>query len=421
MKLYFPEAFGKDIGHVGYNHAITLMRKAMPEHLTNDYTEARFRVYFNLPYFPKPEKLKKEGLPILAYTMYEASVLPSGWVKFLNNHVKVALVPSEYSREVFRNSGVKIPIHILPLCCDSSETPYAPKVNDCTEPYIYLWQGVAFDRGGRKGVEKVVEAFRELKKEKRIRDDSVLILKYLPHRGKRIITDNVQSGDGIIYMQKIMDKSEMDKLYRQVDCCVNPTHGEGFGLIPLEQMARCKPVLVTEYSMSFVNDGGHCIPLKYVLKPSPVTWNHKHITVGLNAIETNIGGLVTTRRFMPKMISTKPRNGVMLTAKNGFEKAKMSFVRDKLAMLNNLVGKIQKLTGLYYNSRRKMWCLYSEFQGFDAHVKMENLKDSMEWCHNHRPQAELMGYRAYHEVVTNWTLEKMNREFKNLIPELEKV
>ena len=79
--------------------------------------------------------------------MYESSVLPSGWVKFLNNHVRVALVPSQYSKSVFRDSGVKIPIHILPLCCDPSETAYGHKKHDGTEPYVYLWQGVAYDIG----------------------------------------------------------------------------------------------------------------------------------------------------------------------------------------------------------------------------------------------------------------------------------
>ena len=421
MKLYFPEAFGKDIAYIGYNHAITLMRKALGEFLTQDPKEAKYRVYFNLPYYPKPKNLKKEGLPILAYTMYESSILPSSWVKFLNKHVKVAVVPSEYSRGVFRDSGVKIPICILPLCFDPAEIAYTPKTNTCEEPYIYLWQGVAFDKGGRKGVEKAVTAFRELKKQGRIREDSLLILKYLPHRDKRIIIDNVQSCDGIIFMQKIMSKEEMNKLYTQVDCCVNPTHGEGFGLIPLEQMARCKPVLVTDYGMEFVNDAGHCMPLTYDLKPSPVTWNHKHVTIGLNGIEMNLGGLVTSYQWMPRMQSTMTRNGNLIINLKGIEKAKIPFFKDMLAMLNNLVGKIQKVTGLYNNPQRRMWCLYNEFQGYDAHVRNDNLKDSMEWCHNHRPQAELMGYRAYKYVNENWNLERMKREFINLIPELERL
>jgi len=417
MKLYFPEAFGGDIKHIGYNHAISLLKKALIDHFVSDPSKADYRIYCNLPWHHNPAELKKEGLPLMAYTMYESTRVPEAWVNFLNKHIEVVLTPSSYSKAVFRQSGVTRPIHILPLFCDADEAGYSPKFNNGNEPYIYMWQGVAYDPCGRKGVDVVVRAFTELKKEKRIEKDSRLVLKYLPYKSNKLIIDRLDTPLGIVYIQKNMTPGAMNKLYANVDCCVNPTHGEGFGLIPLEQMARCKPVLVTDYSMDYVKEP-YCIPLKHELKKSPVSWNHKHFSISLNRIGFNPGGLYHEFDFLPNLLKSKPTNNALNVGVKGIEKTKQSWHKNAAAHVNNALKSLQKKTGLYLDTRRKLYTLYQEFQGNDAHVDIEYLKDKMEWCHNNTTLAEDMGFMACEYVKSEWGIDKMRDAFENITLEI---
>lgn len=51
----------------------------------------------------------------LAYTMFESSEIPKEWVVILNNYFDAAIVPDDFLIKVYQNSGVDIPIFVLPL------------------------------------------------------------------------------------------------------------------------------------------------------------------------------------------------------------------------------------------------------------------------------------------------------------------
>ena len=290
MKMYFPESKGT-IDYVGYNHAVALFNKALAEYIVDDPKEADCRIYCNLPWHHNPKELKSVGLPLVAYTMYESDKVPSAWVKFLNKHIDAIMVPSEFCKNVFKASGVRKPIWILSLGYDPDEFCLAPK-DEGNPFYTFLWQGVAYDKGGRKGVDIVEDAFKELKHEGRLGGECRLIIKTLPSRDKPLEMKKVITADDIIFIQEKMPRIKLNELYSVVDCCINPTHGEGFGLIPLEQMALGKPVIVTDWSIPYLQKG-HYIPLEYELKTSPVSWNHNHFTIGIKGIHYNTGGLTS--------------------------------------------------------------------------------------------------------------------------------
>ena len=51
----------------------------------------------------------------IAYSMFESDAIPKFWAKILNDHYDLVCVPDEYLVDVYKTSGVKIPIFVLPL------------------------------------------------------------------------------------------------------------------------------------------------------------------------------------------------------------------------------------------------------------------------------------------------------------------
>jgi hypothetical protein len=412
MLLYFPESKGQ-IDSNGYNNAIRLFRKALSEFVTDHLQGASFRVYCNLPWHNNPRELiKASGLPLLVYTMYESTRLPSGWVRWLNKHADVIAVPTQWCKDVFIASGVEKPIAILSLGIDPEEMPYAVKDSREDSEYVFLWQGVAYDPKGRKGVDVVVDAFKQLVADGLI-PNARLVLKYRPNEGIRF--DGVDLPCRITHLQKVFTREEMLNLYKNVDCCINPTRGEGFGFIPLEQMAMGKPVMVTDWSVPY-SQSGVCIPLLYRLAKSYVAWNHKSISLGKNGILWNAGGLMRGFAWLPKLISKRPDGDKVKSCPPYPVSKKDAFV----AKIVNFLSDIQRITGFYHNPKSKFYTLYQEHPGYDAVVNIDELKQDMLWCYNNRAQAKNMGKLAREYVFLNWSLDKMKSDFKNnLLPLLE--
>jgi hypothetical protein len=414
MRFYFPESKGQ-IDAVGYNNAIRLFRKALFNFITDDIGEADYRVYCNLPWHHAPKKLKM-GRPLFIYTMYESTRVPSAWVAFLNRYAGVIAVPSEWCRWVFISSGVKRPIGVLSLGIDKSEFDIPPlKVNAGGE-YVYLWQGVAYDPGGRKGVDAVTRAYRELRNDGKL-VDSRLILKYLPESNTiNIDRDGIRCPSGIHYLQRQMTRRELHDLYMTVDCCINPTRGEGFGLIPLEQMAMGKPVIVTDFSIPYI-DGRACFPLKYRLDRSPVYWNHRFLKISRNGLAWNMGGLSGSVRLLPKLLNPLPDGGRCVA----YPDLPLTWSERIKGKINNLMMRLQRRSGLYYKAGVAGASVYQERTGMDASADVDDLKKKMLWCYKNRDAAEAIGRKAREHVLSNWNLSRMRSDFNNnILPLLEK-
>ena len=412
MRLYWPESEGQ-IDCVGYNHAVSLLRKALLLHIRTNPKDADFRVYCNLPWHHNPKELKKDGLPLLVYTMYESTRVPRSWIRFLNRHAAGVLVPSKWCKNVFLASGLMRPIMVLSLGIDPAE---CPDCSDFNRPerkkYVYLWQGVAYDPSGRKGVDKVVQAFRELKHDGFLDDEDELILKFRPYESREMIMDSVLSPDGIRYIQSDLPRNRMHDLYKCVDCCVNPTHAEGFGLIPLEQMAMGKPVIVTGYSMPYLEEV-RCLTVDYKLQPSPVTWNHAHLVMSRNGASFNIGGLAKEIVWMPKKIAKRPTKDFIALTDAGEIRHTLTRSEWFVNTLINAVASVQFVLGLYRKPRDPV-TIFQESPGLDAHVSVQDLKSKMLWCRNNREAAKDMGFLARETALRHWSIDRIREEFEDL-------
>ena len=199
---------------------------------------------------------RNDGKYKIGYTMLETTGIPKEWVKQCNMMDEV-WVPSHFNEKTFRDSGVKVPIHVIPLGVDPSY--YSPNIVSYKNHDKYTFLSV-FEWGERKAPEILLKGFSKAFKNT---DNVVLICKVINNDGGINIDEEIRklnlpkNGPEIIFLYntKFADY-EMSTLYRSTDCFVIPTRGEGWGMPILEAMACGLPVIATNWSsqVDFYNE-----------------------------------------------------------------------------------------------------------------------------------------------------------------------
>jgi len=170
--------------------------------------------------------------PAVYISMFEKRILPENWVDSYNNF-DLILNPSAWGVQSYRDAGVKNVEYLLaPLRTDFSAE------RNLTDEFIALTQVAIV--GDRKGSQLMRDIYMS--------EDmpGTLVIKAAPFysgislRGK--ISENIE------LIQAYLEKEDYDYFLSQVNLSVNPTAGEGFGLIPAEHILRCIPTMVTNYS-----------------------------------------------------------------------------------------------------------------------------------------------------------------------------
>lgn len=202
--------------------------------------------------YRKLEGFKKR----FGFTMFETTKIPKSWPKSIKETCDELIVPAKEVKKVFKKCGVKIPIHVVPLWVDDCYQYFErPKRN----LFKFLHVGT-LDTFDRKGCLIVAEAFKqEFKKENDVR----LLIKCTNLTLNSAKIRQITQDKRIKLIKELYSDKEMNELYQSVDCLVYPTHGEGFGLPPLEAMATGLCSIVTDWMgcREFVN-GRVCYPIE---------------------------------------------------------------------------------------------------------------------------------------------------------------
>lgn len=191
---------------------------------------------------------KNNGRYKIGFTMLETSGIPREWVRQCNMMDEV-WVPSAFNVETFRNSGVTVPIHVMPLGINPDF--YHPDIAGYKEHDRFTFLSV-FEWGERKAPEVLLRAFSKAFTKK---DDVVLICKVMNNDGSLNVENEIRklnlSEDApeiiVLYNTKFAD-CQMPTLYKSADCFVLPTRGEGWGMPILEAMACGLPTIATNWS-----------------------------------------------------------------------------------------------------------------------------------------------------------------------------
>lgn len=172
-----------------------------------------------------------EGAHRVIFTMWETDQLPERFRRWMSQYEQV-VVPCAHNVELFGPYHPKV--SAVPLGVDARFwKPFARAEND---RFVFTCGGSLWKR---KGLDLVVEAFRRAKL-----PDAELRVKAAPH------ASDVPQMDvpGVVWFREWMSAEEERNFYNQSDCFVAPARGEGFGLIPLQNIALGVPTIITATS-----------------------------------------------------------------------------------------------------------------------------------------------------------------------------
>jgi len=201
------------------------------------------------------EKHKEPGKINIGYCVWETTKLHEDWPEFINNNVDGVMVGCEWNKQVFEDSGIKVPVFVVPHGIDTGEY-------DNVDPYVVS--------GVKKSAYKFynIDQFTERKHPTaliksywaafRNNENVALILK--TYRGdfsdgeKDAVRNTILklkdvtrmgSYPPIYLVLDMLTRKEILGLHKAGDCFVSLNRGEGFGLSGFESGSASNPIIVT--------------------------------------------------------------------------------------------------------------------------------------------------------------------------------
>jgi GT2 family glycosyltransferase len=191
---------------------------------------------------------RNDGAYRIGFTMLETDGIPEEWVRQANRMDEV-WVPSTFNVQTFTHSGVRKPIHVVPLGVDPHY--FHPGIRGYRSDRVFTFLSV-FEWGERKAPEVLLSAFSD---EFSARDDVVLLCKITNRDGSINVHEEVQrmnlrrgGGRIVLSVNDTIPAYQLGCLYRSADCLVLASRGEGWGMPILEAMACGLPVIATDWS-----------------------------------------------------------------------------------------------------------------------------------------------------------------------------
>lgn len=179
----------------------------------------------------------------VAYTMYEADDIPHEWKGHVREFDEV-WVPSRFCAEVFGRYNKRV--RIVPWGIDTGVFRPGRRERDGDE-YVFGAVGV---QSPRKGTDVMIEAFGRA---------------FGGREGVRLIIKTRDTRQIPPFSNPMIDVIDSDwpeerlaQFYRDIDCLVECSRGEGVGMPPLQAVFSGTPALVTDWSgmRDYINGAG---------------------------------------------------------------------------------------------------------------------------------------------------------------------
>jgi len=196
----------------------------------------------------------------IGYTIWETTKLHDDWPDYINNNVDKVLVGCKWNESVFKNSGVTIPIGVVPHGININEfntiAPYQiAGVRDTDFVFYSIFQWTE-----RKCPLALLKAYYHAFQNN---EEVVLVLKAYGNdysaKQKQSIVNAIKHlkwnmpmpvFPKVVLIGNMLTEDEISAVHARGDCYVSLDRGEGFGLSPFTAGAAGNPIIVTGFGGS---------------------------------------------------------------------------------------------------------------------------------------------------------------------------
>ncbi|MDF2960479.1 MAG: family 1 glycosyl transferase [Paenibacillus sp.] len=304
-------------------------------------------IYHHTPDTINIQKERKNYDRIILNTVWETTKIPNSWMRNINKFDAVC-VPSVHNKQALRNSGVKVPIFIVPHGVHTGKyTPGNKKLPLRAAKGKFTFVSV-FGFQHRKNPEALLRAYWE---EFSAADKVLLLIKtngYAPYENEAWIKNKMRSYKArlgirkktapVIVIARHLNDGQIKGIYTLGNAFVLPTRGEGVGLPFLESLSSGVPVIATGWGgqKDFLT-GRNSFLVTYKLMSPMASMNSRHsisrqfrhlfAEKGQRWAEPDIGSLKRRMREAyrnPLLCKMKGRAGRQDVLKLSWDRAGMS-------------------------------------------------------------------------------------------------
>ncbi len=205
--------------------------------------------------------IPKESIIKIAYSMLECTAIPQKWVSILNSKFDLVVVPEKWLVPIYKKSGIKIPIFVLPLGMYLDDFLNKSFKTAPNHPFVF---GNLSALMNHKNQLLLIEAFAkafgnspDVRLRLNARMSNVAEQDRILHKIKKLRLNNVELN------VKPLSWKDYIQFMADLDCYVSFSKGEGYAVIPREALALGIPVILsdnTAHTTLCKSDHAKCIP-----------------------------------------------------------------------------------------------------------------------------------------------------------------
>jgi glycosyltransferase involved in cell wall biosynthesis len=235
-------------------------------------------IYHAQPYGIDIPKAKQIYDYVIVNTVWETTKIPDQWFPNVN-YADAVIVPSTQNVQALRDSGVSVPIFLVPHGADvkaynpdNEPLPLLNVEDKFTFLSVFQWQH-------RKAPDVLLKAYwNEFSKKDNValiiktfwgnsalRSDQMAIINNIAEY-KRALGFTEENTADIYLTPSVFSDEQMKSLYTMADIYVLPSRGEGVGLPYIEALSSGIPAIATAWGgqTDFLNDG-NSYPVSYTM------------------------------------------------------------------------------------------------------------------------------------------------------------
>ena len=224
----FKKALSESISNKNTTHDVAIYTTIIGSCDTNDNIITQTNLI---------ENAKKK----IAVSMLECNPIPDFWVEIINKTFDHVIVPCQWVKDTYLESGVTRPITVIPLIVDE---PKLKKITYKKNKFVF---GSIGGLGEDKNLHKVAHAFGKLYGNN---EKFKLILKISSNKNEDpALTKKIETickkYSNIQLIWGFVSKERLEEIMIKFDCFVLASRGEGFSLIPRQAIKMGIPCLIS--------------------------------------------------------------------------------------------------------------------------------------------------------------------------------